>query len=270
MKTSNLYHGDCHEILPTLPAGFVNAVFLDMPYLITDCEFELDFAEMLTGKRKRFDYTRHADRMAMHDYLLYKLLPALQRVCAPNAVIIATSSKGFSAVLNFAWGDYKVDEGVWIKSNHTNQAALKRKMPAKHELISVFAFGKGYTFNPLMGEGKPYKGFRNDLKTTGEANGKMKSVHHENLGTRYLGGLFHYPRVHKAQHSTQKPEPLWEDLMNIYTNKGDLVLDPFAGVGTTAKACLQLGREYICIEKDAHFFGLMQENVKAHSNGLIV
>ncbi len=255
---TKIFLDDCFEIMPTvLKYDKADLVMLDMPYGHTDLGFDAE----VVGKGRKLDYTKLADRMAMHDYLLGTLLPSLQNVCNPNAVIVATSNKGFSAVLNFAWGDYKVDEGVWVKANLTNATQVKRKMPAKHEHISVFALGKDYTFNPLMQVGKPYKGFESDTKTTGEVTGALKSVHYANEGTRYGGGVFYYAREHKGVHPTQKPLGLWRDLIAMYSNEGDMVLDPFAGGGTTAVACKELQRHSICIEKDKEYYDKILKRV---------
>lgn len=54
-------------------------------------------------------------------------------------------------------------------------------------------------------------------------------------------------------HPTQKPVKLMRYLLDLYTKEGELVLDPFAGSGTTALACMQLKRKYICIEVDAKY-----------------
>ena len=51
-------------------------------------------------------------------------------------------------------------------------------------------------------------------------------------------------------HPTQKPEKLIAKLILASSDKGDLVLDPFAGSGTTAVVAKKLGRNYICIEKN--------------------
>ena len=45
--------------------------------------------------------------------------------------------------------------------------------------------------------------------------------------------------------------PLWA--MSVYSHKGDLVLDPFGGSGTTGIACIESGRRFILIEKDAEY-----------------
>lgn len=58
----------------------------------------------------------------------------------------------------------------------------------------------------------------------------------------------------KRIHPTQKPLPLFEQILENYTNEGDLVLDCFSGSGTTAVACHRLKRRFICIEKDPEYW----------------
>lgn len=51
-------------------------------------------------------------------------------------------------------------------------------------------------------------------------------------------------------HQWQKPVSLMERLVKLYTKPGDLVLDPFCGSGQTLRACKNLGRRFIGIDKD--------------------
>lgn len=51
-------------------------------------------------------------------------------------------------------------------------------------------------------------------------------------------------------HPTQKPLRLMLELVELFTDPGDVILDPYAGSGTTAVAALRLGRRCICVEKD--------------------
>lgn len=55
-------------------------------------------------------------------------------------------------------------------------------------------------------------------------------------------------------HPTQKPVKLFEMILNKYSNENDLVLDCFSGSGTTAVACHNLKRRFICIEKDPEYW----------------
>ncbi len=54
-------------------------------------------------------------------------------------------------------------------------------------------------------------------------------------------------------HATQKPINLFAKLISVSSNENDLVLDCFSGSGTTAVACHNLNRRFICIEKDPEY-----------------
>lgn len=55
------------------------------------------------------------------------------------------------------------------------------------------------------------------------------------------------------QHPTQKPLPLIQQMVRVSSHKGDLVLDPFMGSGTTLRAAKELGRRVIGIEREEQF-----------------
>ena len=67
-------------------------------------------------------------------------------------------------------------------------------------------------------------------------------------------------RTGNELHPTQKPLSLIKKL--IYSNKGDLILDPFSGSGTTAIACHQLKRRFICFEKEPKYVELSQKRLE--------
>jgi len=65
----------------------------------------------------------------------------------------------------------------------------------------------------------------------------------------------------KGKHPTQKPIALIEWCLKYYSKVGDTVLDPTAGSGSTAVACRNLNRTYICIEKDPEIFKVMEKRL---------
>jgi site-specific DNA-methyltransferase (adenine-specific) len=67
----------------------------------------------------------------------------------------------------------------------------------------------------------------------------------------------------RNDHPTQKPVALMLELVRLFTDEGDTVLDPFAGSGTTGVACLRLGRRFIGVEKDVRYFELAAERLRA-------
>ena len=68
------------------------------------------------------------------------------------------------------------------------------------------------------------------------------------------------PRI-KGGHSTEKPVALMEYLIKTYSNPGDVVLDFAVGRGTTLVAAKNLGRSFIGIEKDGHWFDQASERL---------
>lgn len=66
--------------------------------------------------------------------------------------------------------------------------------------------------------------------------------------------VFRFPCGDNEYHKTQKPLPLWYELLNDNTNEGQLVLDTCSGSGTTAVACHKLKRNYICFELNKDFY----------------
>jgi len=67
----------------------------------------------------------------------------------------------------------------------------------------------------------------------------------------------------KTPHATQKPEALIETLIKASSKQGDLVVDPFAGSGTTAVVAARLGRRWICGDADPRYVGLARERLTA-------
>lgn len=63
-------------------------------------------------------------------------------------------------------------------------------------------------------------------------------------------------------HPTQKPLPLFQWCLENYSKEGDLILDCFSGSGTTAVACHNLHRRFICIEKDPDYYRASVERLE--------
>jgi DNA modification methylase len=79
-------------------------------------------------------------------------------------------------------------------------------------------------------------------------------------------------------HTTQKPESLMLELVNLFSEPGEIVLDPTAGAGTTGVAAIRLGRRFVGIEMqprvgfpgDVDYFGTCLERLRAEENNLTI
>ena len=69
------------------------------------------------------------------------------------------------------------------------------------------------------------------------------------------------PNSEKVGHPTQKPLDLMEEIIKRHTDKGEVILDPFIGSGTTAVAAINTGRNFIGIEQEPEYVGIARRRV---------
>jgi len=240
-----MIYGDCLQVMGGLEEKSVDMILCDLPYGTTQNKWDSVIS-------------------------LERLWEEYNRVIKKNGVIALTSQGAFTARLilsNEKFFKYKI---VWEKSKPTNFLNVKKQPLRKHEDICVF-YAKQPVYFPQMKNSKPYdKGVRKDQLTG--SYGNFNAVRVKSDGRRYPTDLIYFKTAEsegKVWHPTQKPVALFEYLIRTYTNKGDLVLDNCAGSGTTGIACLNLKRDFILIEKDKKYFGLMKERIQDHKTEVI-
>jgi DNA modification methylase len=65
----------------------------------------------------------------------------------------------------------------------------------------------------------------------------------------------------KTGHPTQKSLDVMSEIVRIHTNKGDIILDPFMGSGTTGVAAINNDRKFIGIELSKDYFDLAKNRI---------
>jgi len=75
-------------------------------------------------------------------------------------------------------------------------------------------------------------------------------------GKKHKSNVLHYRKDYDGHHPTQKPVALLKDLIETYSNEGDLVLDFTAGSFSTGVACKRTNRRFIGIEQDKGYFDI--------------
>ena len=95
------------------------------------------------------------------------------------------------------------------------------------------------------------------FERNGQANYKVFRYYLINsiVAANYTGDIFY-------NHPSQKPIKLIKDLIQKYSQKGQTILDPFMGSGTTGAACKELGRNFIGIEKEPKYFNLAKKRIE--------
>lgn len=144
----------------------------------------------------------------------------------------------------------------WNKNQGTNFFHAKRMPIRKVEEICVFG---GKTYYPQITDDhvptNSAKGFSNGTVY----GGKNKRDCVGGKTTRFPDNILNFKCVdnYSRVHPSQKPTELLEYLIKTYTKEGDVVLDCFAGSGSTLVAAKNLNRQFIGIEKETEYYNLI-------------
>jgi len=242
--TVEIYHGDCLEIMPTLADKSINMVLCDLPYGTTACKWDTIIP-------------------------LEPLWKQYKRLIKDNGAIVLTASQPFTSALVMSNPAMFRYEWIWLKDMPSNYL-LASKQPLKyHENVLLF-YNQQPTYNPQM-EKREDKNKRLNAPRLNKSETLGVELHCENSrGNEDYIYPHSYQRFNKGRikgwHPTQKPVALFEYLIRTYTNEGDTVLDNCAGSFTTAIACLNTKRKYICSEKDETYFNVGQKRIEDWHN----
>lgn len=77
------------------------------------------------------------------------------------------------------------------------------------------------------------------------------------------GGVWRFPNGRSKQHPTEKPIKLFEYLISVSSNEGDIILDPCIGSGTTAAAAKNLNRNYIGFELNKEYYEIAKNRLNS-------
>ncbi len=221
--TNTIINDDCMNVLKQLPDKCIDLVLTDPPYIICDHGgTKSKMAQRVAKVRDKIDDLTK-------DFDFENTVNELVRVCKYINIVMFCSKQQVSRTMQyFENKNLQVNLCVWDK---TNPAPLGNNKLINNLEYIVIARESGAYFN-------------NDLPV----NKKRMS--------------FLYPTGIKEYHPCEKPIELITDLINLYSNENDLILDCFSGSGTTAVACHNLKRRFICIEKDYDYWKASVERLE--------
>jgi len=158
---------------------------------------------------------------------------------------------------------------IYRKGGFSCPASSKRYFQG-FEYMFIFSKGSPMTFNGIR-EPRTTKG--NRIITSRQANGETVKRTNIMSDTRLKSNVWDidcgYMRSTKDklayEHPALFPDKLAHDHIVTWSNEGDLILDCFAGSGTTGVACQNLNRNYILIEKEPKYYEIINKRITEHN-----
>lgn len=232
--------GDAKRCLELLPEKTYDLLFADPPYNLNKSFGERSFREMPSDEYEA----------ALDDWL-----SAAVRLLKPTASVYICGDWRSGAAIQRA-GSRHLTLRNRITWEREKGRGSKTNWKSASEDIWFFTVSDDYTFNadrvrlkrrviaPYTENGKP-------KDWDEEKAGRFRLTHPSNVWTDLTVPF--WSMRENTDHPTQKPEKLLAKLILCSTNKGDLVLDPFLGSGTSAVAAKKLGRGFTGIEIEEEY-----------------
>jgi len=243
--------GDCLEVMKSIPSESVNLIFTDPPY----------------NKGVKYVKKDFKDRKKTPDYILWlkERLIEMYRLLKNNGSMYIMNYPELNArILPFLEDELNMKLRRWITWHYpTNIGHSKKNWTRSHRSILYLTKSDDYTFNrneilqkyKNLDVGKIKRRIENgskgraaydvlkpnDIIEIMQMKGKLNDVVEINL-------LKNVRKERKSWHKCQLPPELIEIFINVSSNPGDIILDPFAGTFTTSLAAKNLHRNSISIE----------------------
>lgn len=252
MSDYQIINGNCLEVMHSLEPESVDLIFADPPYWMR-----------ISGVLKRVEGTEYNgchdswdnSFSSLEDYQKFTMdwLGSAKRLLKKNGSLWVIGSMQCIYTIGNALqnlGYWLINDVIWWKKNPTPNMLGTRLCNAHETLIWAVKDEKAkFTFH---------------YKTGKELNREAVCDAEYLRGVRkQLGSVWRFPVCSGSErlrdeagnklHSTQKPYALLHRIINICSNRGDVVLDPFSGTFTTGEAALSSGRKFIGIENNGEY-----------------
>ena len=222
-----IFNEDSIEFMKRLPDECVDLIVTDPPYPTTKRGGTGNSGGMC--KKKEFSQ----GKVFKHNNIKpQEYIPELYRVLKEGShFYIMTNHVNLIEMLNVAtdWGFHFIKSLIWNKGNKIMGQAYM----SQFEYILFFRKGKFKKINHC---------------------GTSDILDVPNKKTKGLDG--------KNLHDTEKPVELMKILIDNSSNEGDIVFEPFGGIGSTAIACVELNRKCISIEIDDTYFEIKKKRIE--------
>ena len=263
---NQIHFGDNLPFLQNLPGNSIDLIYIDPPFNTGKLQSrrQLKTTRSDSGDRIGFgDQSYSTELIATRDYRdSIKDFRAFLEPRLLEAYRILKQSGSLYFHIDFREAHYckiLLDE-IFGRENFLNEiiwaydfgGRAKDRWPAKHD--NIFFYVKdahNYTFNRQDIDRIPYMA----PGLVGEEKAKKGKLPTDTWWHTIVGTN----SKEKTGYPTQKPLGVLERIIRASSNHGDLVLDFFAGSGTTGAACLKLGRHFILVDDNPQAIEVMQK-----------
>ena len=229
MDVNKIYNGDCFDFMKYLDRNSIDLILVDAPYNISRS------SNFKSGKLSKFNQISIDFGYWDTEIDLDTLFKEYYRVLRKGGTLVLFYDIWKSSIIKEFAAKNKFKQpriGQWLKNNPVPVNSKINYLSNCSEYFFTFGKDKNATFN-----------------------------------SEYDNGIYNYPLCHgkeRLEHPTQKPLGLIKDLIVKHSNENDLILDTFSGTATTAIACEETSRRYICIERDDKYHKIATSRLESY------
>lgn len=269
MNRHVIVHGDCAEVLPTLPASFARLVYVDPPFN-TKKRQKRDRMKVRAssgaGHRtgfggKRYDVERvesggfDDDFDDFEAFLMPRIEASLRCMTADASLFVHLDAREVHYVkvaLDRLLGrECFMNEIVW---SYDYGGRPKDRWPSKHDTILWYARDpERYVFDFDAIDRIPYM--------APALVGDEKAKRGKTPTDVWWNTIVPTNSREKTGYPTQKPLGVIERIVNVHSRVGDVVLDFFAGSGTTGEAAAKNGRSFVLVDRNREAIEVMKKRL---------
>ena len=257
LEPNKIYLCDCFELMKELPDKCIDLVVTSPPY-----DNLRTYNDTLEWNFEIFQ------NIAKELVRVLKECGGIVWVVSDATINGSETGTSFKQALYFKELGLNIhDTMIWEKSTCTDTGSLQVRYGGCFEYMFVFSKGKVKIFNPIKDRINLNAG-RKKCGTIRLKNGDTKLMSSLGKEIPQIGQRFNIWKINAVfsnndrQHPAQFPEELVSDHIISWSNENDLILDCFSGSGTTAVACHNLKRKFICIEKDYDYWKASVERLE--------
>lgn len=253
MDINKIYCMDNVEGMKQLPDNFVDLTVTSPPY---------------DSIREYRGFSWNFEKVAQQLFRVTKMGGVVIWVVSDETVKGSESGTSFKQALYFMSLGFNLhDTMIWNKGGFSAVGSLKVRYGPVFEYMFVFSKGKPKTFHPIKDRKNIYGGIKKS-GTIRQRDGKLKRMSKvmtiNEYGQRFnIWEMSPQRQKGKDKHPAPFPEQMVHDHIISWSNKGDLVFDPFMGSGTTAKVSKKLERKFLGFELSPEYVAMANERLLA-------